>query len=158
MMAGWQEELAALLRELGITQEEQSPRFPMAQAREDDFAPFSLYYGQEGKDVQFADAAFWGNIGEDKAADDTWMNDLAAMRRDVESIVAQLVHLLQHGRIDPALKEDILIVLRALRRRAMATEQAGEGELAHIESVAAMLHFCRLVLRLNEVKTETEDK
>jgi hypothetical protein len=157
-MAGWQDELAALLRELGVTQEEEMPRFPTAQAHEDDFALFPMYYRQEDKDVQFADAAFWGNIDAGKTADDAWMDDLGAMRRDVESIVAQLVHLLQHGRIDPAVKEDVMIVLRALRRRATATEQAGEGELAHIESVAAMLHFCRLVLRLNEVKAETEDK
>jgi len=157
-MAGWQEELAALLRELGVTQEEETPRFSMTQTREDDFAQFPMYYRQEGKDVQFADAAFWGSTGAGKTADDAWIDDLGAMRRDVETIVAQLVHLLQHGRIDPALKEDVMIVLRALRRRATATEQAGEGELAHIESVAAMLHFCRLVLRLNEVKTENEDK
>jgi len=157
-MEGWREELAALLRELGVTQEVGMPRFLPARTREDDFAQFPMYYRQGGNDVQFADAAFWGSTGAGKTADDGWMDDLAAMRHDVDTIVAQLVHLLQHGRIDPALKEDVMIVLRALHRRASVTQQAGEGELAHIESVAAMLHFCRLVLRLNEVKTEAEDK
>jgi signal transduction histidine kinase len=46
------------------------------------------------------------------------------MRREVESIVIQVVRLMQRGDIDPSLKEDVIVVLRALRRRASVTQQA----------------------------------
>jgi len=76
------------------------------------------------------------------------------MRREVESIVIQVVRLMQRGDIDPAIKEDVLVVLRALRRRASVTQQAAASDAAYLEFAAAMLHFCRLVLRLSEVATE----
>jgi hypothetical protein len=47
-----------------------------------------------------------------------------------------------------------MVVLRALRRRAMVTEQAAVSEAAYLESAAAMLHFCRLVLQLSETAIE----
>jgi len=45
-------------------------------------------------------------------------------------------------------------VLRALRRRASVTQQAAASDADYLVAVAAMLHFCRLVLRLSEVATE----
>jgi hypothetical protein len=61
---------------------------------------------------------------------------------------------MQHGDLDPDLKEDVLVVLRALRRRASVTQQAAGSDTAYLEFAAAMLHFCRLVLRLSEVTPE----
>jgi len=34
------------------------------------------------------------------------------------------------------------------------TQQAAASDEAYLESAAAMLHFCRLVLQLSEVATE----
>jgi hypothetical protein len=76
------------------------------------------------------------------------------MRREVESIVAQVVRLMQRGDFDPSLKEDVMVVLRALRRRASVTQQASASDAAYLEFAAAMLHFCRIVLRLSEVASE----
>ena len=87
---------------------------------------------------------------------DVWIADLAAMRREIDSIVRQVIQLMQRGDLDPSLKEDVMVVLRALRRRSAVTQQAATGDEAYLESAAAMLHFCRLVLRLSE--TAIDDK
>lgn len=156
-MAGWEDELAVLLRELGVAQEEpMTPRRPM-QTSEAGFSQerFSLPRGDEVKrKVQSGDAFFWGRTGDSEADDDAWLSDLRMMRREVDSIVTQVVHLMQHGDLDPDLKEDVLVVLRALRRRASVTQQAAASDTAYLEFAAAMLHFCRLVLRLSEVTPE----
>jgi hypothetical protein len=82
------------------------------------------------------------------------LNDLNLMRREVDSIVNQVILLMQRGDLDSTLKEDVLIVLRALRRRAAVTQQAAASDEAYLESASAMLHFCRLVLQLSEFATE----
>jgi hypothetical protein len=101
---------------------------------------------------QCSDALLWSDssISED---DDIWLNDLSLMRREVNSIVSQVVNLMQRGDMDYALKEDILVVLRALRRRAMLTQEVASSDEAYLESASALLHFCRLVLQLSEFST-----
>ncbi len=144
-MAGWEEELAVLLRELGVQQEE-----PKAHLRPTRKPMRSDVKRRE----QFADALFWdgGYDGDDD--DEEWMNDLTLMRREVDLIVSQVVLLMQRGDLDTSLKEDVMVVLRALRRRAAITKQAAASDEAYLESVSAMLHFCRLVLQLSEFATE----
>ncbi len=102
---------------------------------------------------QIADALIWG---DDSVVDDdtAWLNDLNMMRREVDSIVNQVVLLMQRGDLDTSLKEDVIVVLRALRRRASVTQQAASSDEAYLESASAMLHFCRLVLQLSEFATD----
>ena len=166
-MASWEEELAALLRELGVTQEE--PKAHLRPLLTDDAnagAGMSIRnFGDvlDAEDLFFLrkDRMKWQDQGTDVIVrdamtedDDTWMNDLSLMRHEVDTIVAQVVRLMQRGDIDTAVKEDVMVVLRALRRRASVTQQAAASETAYLEFAAAMLHFCRLVLRLDEVATE----
>ncbi len=157
-MAGWEEELAVLLRELGVTQEEPKTHLRPTQIHEAGFSqvkPPLQPKDEVKRQVQSADALFWGSAGDDKVEkDDNWMSDLRVMRREVESIVAQVVRLMQRGDFDPSLKEDVMVVLRALRRRASVTQQASASETAYLEFAAAMLHFCRIILRLSEVAPE----
>jgi hypothetical protein len=143
-MAGWEEELAVLLRELGVQQEE--PRAHLRPTRK----PMR---SDVKRREQFADALFWDG-GYDGDDDEEWMNDLTLMRREVDSIVSQVVLLMQRGDLDTSLKEDVMVVLRALRRRATITQQAAASDEAYLESASAMLHFCRLVLQLSEFATE----
>ena len=141
-MAGWEQELAGLLRELGVTQEEPKtlPQFSNKLMRSD-----------VKRREQNTDAFFVGDINEIEAEDEEfWMSDLTAMRREIDSIVRQVIHLMQRGDLDSSLKEDVMVVLRALRRRSAVTQQAASSDEAYLESAAAMLHFCRLVLRLSE--------
>ena len=145
-MAGWEQQLAELLRELEVTQEE--PKTPPRPAGK-------LMHSDIKRREQAADAIILGDVGGDKAAnEDAWVSDLSLMRREIDSIVSQVIHLMQRGDLDKSLKEDVLVVLRALRRRAAVTQQAAAGDEAYLESAAAMLHFCRLVLRLSETAIE----
>jgi len=164
-MAGWEDELAVLLRELGVTQEE-----PKAHLRpmltDDTNAGASIRnFGDvlDAEDLFFLrkDKMKWQDQGTDVIVrdamtedDDASMNDLSLMRHEVDTIVSQVVRLMQRGDIDATVKEDVMVVLRALRRRASVTQQAAASETAYLEFAAAMLHFCRLVLRLDEVATE----
>lgn len=158
-MASWEDELAVLLRELGVTLEEPRTHLGPTHIREAGHQQEKLPI-REKKDskrqTQSADALFWGSAenGSIDEDEDAWLSDLRMMRREVESIVIQVVRLMQHDDIDPSLKEDVMVVLRALRRRASVTQQAAGSDAAYLEFAAAMLHFCRLVLRLSEVSTE----
>jgi hypothetical protein len=145
-MAGWEEELAVLLRELGVQQEEHKAHLrPTRKPMRSDVK----------RREQFADALFWdGGFDNNDDDDEEWMNDLTLMRREVDSIVSQVVLLMQRGDLDTSLKEDVMVVLRALRRRATITQQAAASDEAYLESASAMLHFCRLVLQLSECATE----
>ena|SRR5437660_28127 len=144
-MAAWEDELAVLLRNLGVTQEEsKSHPQPIRHSEA------SLHKADGKRREQSADALFWN----DTIDNDAWLTDLSAMRREVDSIVDQVIRLMQQGELEKSLKEDVMVVVRALRRRATVTQQAAASDEAYLESVAAMLHFCRLVLRLSESASE----
>jgi hypothetical protein len=144
-MAGWEEELVVLLRALGVQQEETKTHLrPTRKPMRSDVK----------RREQFADALFWDGGYEGDDEDEAWMNDLTLMRREVDSIVSQVVLLMQRGDLDTSLKEDVMVVLRALRRRSTITQQAAASDEAYLESASAMLHFCRLVLQLSEFATE----
>jgi hypothetical protein len=147
-MAGWEEELAVLLRELGVKQEEPDEAHlrPLRKPMRSD----------SRRREPYADAQPWGAESGDgnRDDDDVWQQDLNSMRREVDTIVSQVVLLMQRGSLDPSLKEDVMVVLRALRRRATVTQQAAASDEAYLESASAMLHFCRLVLQLSESASE----
>ncbi|GCE05028.1 hypothetical protein [Dictyobacter aurantiacus] len=145
-MAGWEDELSVLLSELGVQQEE--PQAHLRQSRK-------TMRSDVKRREQFADALLWNN-GDDAAEDDgdPWIDDLDMMRHEVDSIVSQVVLLMQRGDMDAALKEDVMVVLRALRRRIPMAQQSANSDEAYLESASALLHFCRLVLQLSEFSAE----
>jgi hypothetical protein len=146
-MAGWEEELAKLLRELGVAQEE--PKAHLQSTRK------GLH-----RDANWQDQAVDDIFSEDDDAEDedAWLDDPTLMRLEVESIVSQVIRLMQRGDLDKSSKEDVMVVLHALRRRALAAQQAATTEeainLQYLESATTLLHFCRLVLRLSESAIE----
>ena len=143
-MAGWEEELAVLLSELGVKQEEPQTHLQ----------PRKPFHGDVKRREQFTDALFWGEDSE--SSDDGWIHDLDVMRREVDSIVGQVILLMQRGHLEISLKEDVMVVLHALRRRLPTTRPfaAASSDEAYLESASAMLHFCRLILQLSECTTE----
>lgn len=143
LMAGWEEELAVLLNELGVKQEEPQAHLQLRKP----------LHGDIKRREQFTDL-FWSE--ENESDEDSWINDLDMMRREVDSIVSQVILLMQRGDLDTSLKEDVMVVLRALRRRLPATRQlvTASSDEAYLESASAMLHFCRIVLQLSEFATE----
>lgn len=148
-MAGWEEELAMLLRELGVAQEEPKTYLqPMRKRMRSDLRE------------RATDASFWDGIARDAISsgdDDPSLNDLSLMRHEVETLVSQVIRLMQRGDLDRSSKEDVMIVLRALRRRASVTQQAAASDEAYLEFASAMLHFCRLILNLSESAIEDHD-
>jgi hypothetical protein len=142
-MAGWEDELSALLNDLGVKQEESQPRLRQRKPLRSDVK----------RRDQFADALLW-NDDDEVDDDDPWMKDLDVMRHEVDTIVSQVVLLMQRGDLDVTLKEDVMMVLRALRRRVPNALQTINNDEAYLESASALLHFCRLVLQLSEIATE----
>ena len=142
-MAGWEDELSALLNDLGVKQEEPQTRLRQRKPMRSDVK----------RRDQFADALLW-NDDSDVDDDDPWMKDLDVMRHEVDTIVSQVVLLMQRGDLDVTLKEDVMMVLRALRRRVPNALQTANNDEVYLESASALLHFCRLVLQLSEIATE----
>lgn len=143
-MAGWEEELAVLLNELGVKQEEPQTHLQLRKPLHSDVK----------RREQFTDALFWGEDNE--SDEDGWINDLDMMRHEVDSIVNQVIVLMQRGDLDSSLKDDVMVVLRALRGRLPTTRQSviASSDEAYLESASAMLHFCRIILQLSEFATE----
>ena len=83
-MAGWEQELAGLLRELGVTQEEPKTHLrPSKKLMRSDFK----------RREQAADATLLGDVRDSEAEDEeVWMTDLSMMRREIDSIVRQVIH------------------------------------------------------------------
>src|SRR5207237_946550 len=84
-MAGWEEELAVLLRELGVTQEEPKTHLRPTHISEAGYPqgmPPLQPRDAVKRQVQFTDAIFWGKgDGGGTEDDDAWMGDLHLMRR-----------------------------------------------------------------------------
>ena len=162
-MASWQEELAELLRELGVTQEEPKTHLQSSRLKQSDVKhrtqAHDLHKPDKPRDrhEQSVDAFILKDIAA-AAENDTapWVDDLDMMRREVDSIVRQVIQLMQRGDLDNSLKEDVMVVLRALRRRAAVSQQAAVSDEAYIESAASMLHFCRIIIQLSETAINDE--
>ncbi len=146
-MAGWQEELAELLRELGVTPEE--PQIHLRSKRRPLSSDIGRYWYADPA-AEHLDETLEGESDEAEA----YMMDLGAMGREVDSIVQQVIRLTRHGELEQSAKDDVLEVLRALRKFSIVTQQVAPGDEAYLESVSAMLRFCRLVLRLSETTIE----
>ena len=151
-MAGWQEELAELLRELGVTQEESRAHLrSKGKVTRDDVKR------RMREQEPSVDASILGNItaaSENYA--EPWETDLSQMRLEVDSIVRQVISLMQRGDLDRSIKEDVMVVLRALRRRAAIAQKTTVSDEVYLESATSLLHFCRLVLSLSETAIEDE--
>jgi len=145
-MASWEEELAVILQRLGVKQEE--PQTYLQQMRKPLRGDVKRH--KHAGDPHFLDAE---NEPDD---DDYWVQDIATMRREIDSIVSQVILLMQRGDLEPSMKEDVMVVLRALRRRLPSTHSVfpSTSEEAYLESASALLHFCRLALQLSEFTTE----
>jgi hypothetical protein len=151
-MAGWEQELAELLRELGVTLEGAAPDSPThLQAKQ---RASYCDVRQDDEESKTLPVPTWDDDAPPPADEDAWLTELRLMRREVDSIVAQVIRLMQNGDLDASLKEDVMVVLRALRRRASPGPRAAPSDETYLEFAAAMLHFCRLVLRLSETAIE----
>lgn len=74
--------------------------------------------------------------------------ELGVVRREMEATVARVVHLERIGELDRSLRDDVVYVLQALTRPQPGPLASSDRHEWHLETAAAVLHFCRVVLRL----------
>jgi hypothetical protein len=143
-MPDWQGELESLLATLNVT----------------------LEGAPEGKTpLESAEVSTVANRdGLDDANDATSLevvsmegDEVRAVRSEIEATVAQVVALVRAGRMDPALRDDVIFVLDALTRprpggrsRRPSRPRGPDDSVSewNLASAAAILRFCRIVLRL----------
>jgi hypothetical protein len=137
LMANWQDELESLLASVGVSLEAST----LDQARADESLDRYLLAQPEQNEPLVEHGV-----------------EVIAVQSEVEATVRQVASLVRSGNIDSALREDVAFVLRALTRPDSATGDAGETGCAasgaewNIESAAAVLRFCRIVLRLAQAQ------
>jgi hypothetical protein len=162
-MADWQAELESLLSQLHVSLDgaADSATRTVPTAGSDGTAPATV-----PATMDEADADIPWTLGpltaEELPADG---EEVSAVRDEIAATVRQVVHLARTGRMESALRDDVAFVLQALTRprpvvstrranRARETEAQQEWQLA---TAAAVLRFCRLVLRLtNALSSEAE--
>jgi len=157
-MADWQGELRALLASLDVSLDP-DPSVSNVRTRHE-VADDPTYANSRVVDREIGDA------GEAASSDEHPPEgiEVSAVRSEMEATLERVVGLVQSGRMERTLRDDIIYVLRALTRpgpekllpRAAlqaARESAQEWNLA---SAAAVLHFCRIVLRLTQAIEDDE--
>lgn len=145
-MPDWEIELRDLLRSLDVSLEPRATRqvpvelpvmFPRGGALADESDPSdSMVRALERSHEQTLEQ------GEPEG------DEINAIRQEIKATVARVVHLTRTGQLDPALRDDVVFVLRALTRTHPATLEAQVRDEWDLASAAAVLHFCRVVLRL----------
>lgn len=155
-MPGWQSELEALLSQLHVSLE--PGRLPSQVTRIPISADGALDANTNTADDS-ADASIPWDLdtlpAEDMSADGDEVN---AVSREMEATVRRVIAMARAGQMESALRDDVVFVLQALtrpspyeksgrRRRGKADESGQEWQLA---SAAAVLRFCRIVLRLTD--------
>lgn len=172
-MADWQVELETLLSELHVTLDRSTLGSEAATSVSRDSQPGELKHEGSAGELQGeleAEAEAGGDIpwdlgpltAEEPPADG---DEVSAVRSEIEATVAQVIALAQAGRIDHDLRDDIVFVLQALTRPHPATPSHITGLERHddarqewqLASAAAVLRFCRIVLRLTHALAPDSD-
>jgi len=162
-MADWQAELESLLSQLHVSLDGAADASTHAAptAGADGAVPAALPAAMDEADGDIP----WtlGPLTAEELPADG--EEVSAVRDEIAATVRQVVHLARTGRMESALRDDVAFVLQALTRprpvvstrranRARETEAQQEWQLA---TAAAVLRFCRLVLRLtNALSSEAE--
>jgi hypothetical protein len=137
-MPHWEDELRTLLASLGVSLEDVHEDTP-APVDPDEIPTDSMVRALEAQQQ------------EDGQSDDG--DEFSMVNREMEATVREVARLASAGRLEPALRDDVLHVLRALTRTAPPGIDAEDWRYT---SAAAILHFCRIVLRLANELTRPE--
>ncbi len=138
-MSNWEHELETLLSRLGVRSESSPPHESGSDATETDFADPAELAALKDADVEDED---WDGLEDDD------LDQLGVVRREMQATVGRVARMVYAGRLDSAIKDDVLFVLRALCRAQPQPDEGESEEDAQLAAAAAILHFCRIVLRL----------
>ena len=147
-MADWQGELEALLTELRVTLEPETP------TSASQYAPLELALGPFVGATELSSPSL-----DDALADQDEMpgaaDEIVAIRSEIEATVARVVALARARRVHSTMRDDVILVLRALTRpQAPTADGEASAPTAAVEeewqltSAAAVLRFCRIVQQL----------
>lgn len=168
-MADWQLELETLLSELHVTLDRGMPGSDAsAEVNARGIRRLEAGDGSERETLEEveADGDIPWDLGpltvEEPPAED---DDVSAVRSEIEATVAQVIALARAGRIDHDLRDDIVFVLQALTRPHPTTPSHSIDVERHddarqewqLASAAAVLRFCRIVLRLTHALAPDTD-
>jgi hypothetical protein len=137
-MSNWELELETLLNRLGVRWEAVPPHEPTAAADADLADPAELD-GKIDADLKSAD---WETVEDDD------LDQVSVVRREMQATVARVAHMVRSGQLDSAIRDDVVLVLRALCRPQPRPDKGESEEDAQLATAAAILRFCRIVLRL----------
>lgn len=92
-------------------------------------------------------------------------DEISAVRSEIEATIARVVALVRAGRMDRALRDDVVFVLEALTRPRPGQglkplRPAGPDDSNtewNLASAAAVLRFCRIVVRLANALAQSDD-
>jgi hypothetical protein len=132
-MPDWQTELAALLKTLDVDAEFTPP--PSAGTGS------SVLRSLEGVDGPAASELLLDSGPLDG-------DEVAAVRGEIEATLARVIHLTNVGKLDRAVRDDVVFVLQALTRPRPGSLRGKAKDEWQLASAAAVLHFCRVVMRL----------
>ncbi len=138
-MSNWERELETLLNRLGVRWEAVPPDEPGGNAADADLADPAELDGLIDADLESAD---W------EAVEDDDLDQVSVVRREMQATVARVARMVRSGQLDSAIRDDVLLVLRALCRPQLKPDEGESEEDAQLATAAAILHFCRIVLRL----------
>lgn len=132
-MPDWQTELAALLKALDV-----DPGPAPDLAAHNGHNPLRAIDGVDGPAA--------GELVLESAPPDG--DEVAAVRGEIEATLARVIHLTNIGKLDRAIRDDVVFVLQALTRPRPGSSRGKGQDEWQIASAAAVLHFCRVVMRL----------
>jgi hypothetical protein len=132
-MPDWQTELAALLKKLDVDTE---PALPPT--------------GQNGSLHERGLDGMEGPAAGELMVETTPLegDEVAAVRGEIEATLARVIHLTHVGQLDRAVRDDVVFVLQALTRPRPGLARGKAKNEWQLASAAAVLHFCRVVMRL----------
>lgn len=158
-MAQWQTELEALLAQLHVSLDGDISSAPFAADTPD------LTLERVKKDA--SDPSIPWELGVLAAEEPPTEDDeVTAVRSEIEATVRRVVEMARTGRLDGALRDDVVFVLQALTRPAPLDRQSrprrprqdAARQDWQLASAAAVLRFCRIVLRLTDaIARDTDD-
>lgn len=152
-MPGWQSELEALLSQLHVSLDQ--GRLPSQAARSPTPQDAKPEAGDPNDSMdRYIPWELGALTAEDAPADG---DEVHAVRSELEATVRRVVTMARLGQMESTLRDDVVFVLQALtrphpyekatKRRGKSDEASQEWQLA---SAAAVLRFCRIVLRLTD--------
>ena len=130
-MPHWEAELKTLLASLGVSLEADGPEPDLSST------PETVRFGRKDDVLaEFEDDHF------------------TLVNREIEATVREVARVSRSGLLDQALRDDVVFVLRALTRDPNI--QGIDADSWHLDSAAAVLHFCRIVQRLTRALSQPD--